>query len=37
MDYVSCSAFMVPIAWLAAAHAQIKEPRRDTSDRTRRS
>jgi pyruvate, orthophosphate dikinase len=28
MDYVSCSPYMVPIAWLAAAHAQIKEPRR---------
>ena len=27
MDYVSCSPFMVPIAWLAAAQAQIKEPR----------
>ena len=27
MDYVSCSPYMVPIAWLAAAHAQIKEPR----------
>ena len=37
MDYVSCSAFMVPIAWLAAAHAQIKEPRKDAADRTRRS
>ncbi len=28
MDYVSCSPYMVPIAWLAAAQAQIKEPRR---------
>jgi pyruvate,orthophosphate dikinase len=28
MDYVSCSPFMVPIAWLAAAQAQIKEPRK---------
>jgi pyruvate,orthophosphate dikinase len=28
MDYVSCSPFMVPIAWLAAAQAEIKEPRR---------
>jgi pyruvate,orthophosphate dikinase len=37
MDYVSCSAFMVPIAWLAAAHAEIKEPRKDAADRTRRS
>jgi pyruvate,orthophosphate dikinase len=27
MDYVSCSPYMVPIAWLAAAHAQIKGPR----------
>jgi pyruvate,orthophosphate dikinase len=37
MDYVSCSPFMVPIAWLAAAQAQIKEPRRAMADRTRRS
>jgi pyruvate,orthophosphate dikinase len=28
MNYVSCSPFMVPIAWLAAAQAQIKEPRK---------
>ncbi len=28
MTYVSCSPFMVPIARLAAAQAQIKEPRR---------
>jgi pyruvate,orthophosphate dikinase len=28
MTYVSCSPFMVPIAWLAAAQAQIKNPRR---------
>ncbi|MDP2625661.1 MAG: putative PEP-binding protein, partial [Candidatus Rokubacteria bacterium] len=27
MTYVSCSPFTVPIAWLAAAQAQIKEPR----------
>ena len=27
MNYVSCSPFMVPIAWLAAAQAEIKEPR----------
>jgi pyruvate,orthophosphate dikinase len=27
MDYVSCSPYMVPIAWLAAAQAQIKDPR----------
>jgi pyruvate,orthophosphate dikinase len=26
MDYVSCSPYMVPIAWLAAAHARIKDP-----------
>jgi len=25
MDYVSCSPYMVPIAWLAAAQARIKE------------
>ena len=24
MTYVSCSPFMVPIAWLAAAQAEIK-------------
>jgi len=27
MTYVSCSPFMVPVAWLAAAQGQIKEPR----------
>src|SRR5262249_51902671 len=27
MDYVSCSPYMVPVAWLAAAQAQIKDPR----------
>ncbi len=27
MNYVSCSPYSVPIAWLAAAQAQIKEPR----------
>jgi pyruvate,orthophosphate dikinase len=27
MTYVSCSPYMVPIAWLAAAQAQIQEPR----------
>jgi pyruvate,orthophosphate dikinase len=26
MDYVSCSPYMVPIAWLAAAQARITEP-----------
>jgi hypothetical protein len=36
MTYVSCSPYMVPVAWLAAAQAEIKEPhaskkkRRDT-------
>jgi pyruvate, orthophosphate dikinase len=25
MDYVSCSPYMVPIAWLASAQARIKE------------
>ncbi len=29
MDYVSCSPYRVPIARLAAAHAQINHPRRD--------
>jgi pyruvate, orthophosphate dikinase len=28
MTYVSCSPYTVPIAWLAAAHAEIREPRR---------
>jgi pyruvate,orthophosphate dikinase len=28
MDYVSCSPYMVPVAWLAAAHAEIKMPRK---------
>ena len=40
MDYVSCSPYMVPIAWLASAHAQIKQPRRaegHTSGRASRS
>ena len=37
MDYVSCVPRMVPIAWLAAAQAEIKEPRRARADRTRRS
>jgi pyruvate, orthophosphate dikinase len=27
MDYVSCSSYMVPVAWLASAQAQLKEPR----------
>ncbi len=27
MTYVSCSSYMVPIAWLAAAQAEIREPR----------
>jgi pyruvate, orthophosphate dikinase len=27
MTYVSCSPYMVPIAWLAAAQAQVQEPR----------
>jgi len=27
MTYVSCSPYMVPVAWLAAAQAQVKEPR----------
>jgi pyruvate, orthophosphate dikinase len=34
MDYVSCSPYMVPIAWLAAAQAQIKEPRRVAGPRS---
>src|SRR5262249_12608493 len=27
MTYVSCSPYMVPVAWLASAQAQVKEPR----------
>jgi pyruvate,orthophosphate dikinase len=27
MTYVSCSPYMVPIAWLAAAQAEIRQPR----------
>jgi hypothetical protein len=27
MTYVSCSPYMVPVAWLAAAQAEIKGPR----------
>ncbi len=27
MTYVSCSPYMVPVAWLASAHAEVKEPR----------
>jgi pyruvate,orthophosphate dikinase len=34
MTYVSCSPYMVPVAWLAAAQAEIKEPR--TSRKKRR-
>jgi pyruvate, orthophosphate dikinase len=36
MTYVSCSPYMVPIAWLAAAQAQISDPRaaRGPSERT---
>jgi len=28
MTYVSCSPYMVPVAWLAAAQAEVKEPRK---------
>jgi pyruvate,orthophosphate dikinase len=27
MTYVSCSPYMVPVAWLASAQAQVKQPR----------
>jgi hypothetical protein len=37
MDYVSCSPFMVPIAWLAAAQAQVKAPRAETGETRRRA
>jgi hypothetical protein len=26
MTYVSCSPYMVPVAWLAAAQAEVKWP-----------
>jgi pyruvate,orthophosphate dikinase len=31
MTYVSCSAYSVPIAWLAAAQAEIRAPRKAAS------
>jgi pyruvate,orthophosphate dikinase len=34
MDYVSCSPFRVPIAWLAAAQAQLRQPRAGRGGRT---
>jgi len=36
MTYVSCSPYMVPVAWLAAAQAEVKEPRRAAANRKRR-
>ncbi len=36
MTYVSCSPYMVPVAWLAAAQAEVKEPRRKAANRRRR-
>jgi pyruvate,orthophosphate dikinase len=36
MTYVSCSPYMVPVAWLAAAQAEVKEPRRKAANRQRR-
>jgi pyruvate,orthophosphate dikinase len=33
MTYVSCSPYMVPVAWLAAAQAEVKEPRRPRKNR----
>jgi pyruvate,orthophosphate dikinase len=35
MTYVSCSPYMVPVAWLAAAQAEVKEPRRAAKAGTR--
>jgi hypothetical protein len=29
MTYVSCSPYMVPVAWLAAAQAEVKQPREE--------
>ena len=34
MTYVSCSPYMVPVAWLAAAQAEVREPR--TAQKKRR-
>ncbi|HVQ74752.1 MAG TPA: pyruvate, phosphate dikinase [Candidatus Binatia bacterium] len=36
MTYVSCSPYMVPIAWLAAAQAEIQAPRAGGGTRTGR-
>jgi pyruvate,orthophosphate dikinase len=36
MTYVSCSPYMVPVAWLAAAQAEVKEPRRAAKVGTQR-
>jgi pyruvate, orthophosphate dikinase len=36
MTYVSCSPYMVPVAWLAAAQAEIKNPRRAVTTGKRR-
>jgi hypothetical protein len=33
MTYVSCSPYMVPVAWLAAAQAEVKEPRRQRREK----
>jgi hypothetical protein len=40
MTYVSCSPYMVPVAWLAAAQAEIKwpgevQPKASRADRKR--
>ena len=37
MTYVSCSPYMVPVAWLAAAQAEIKGPRRPRSEVSRKA
>jgi pyruvate,orthophosphate dikinase len=36
MTYVSCSPYMVPVAWLAAAQAEIKGPRETGKAATRK-
>jgi pyruvate,orthophosphate dikinase len=36
MTYVSCSPYMVPVAWLAAAQAEIKEPHRKQKQTAKR-
>jgi hypothetical protein len=36
MTYVSCSPYSVPIAWLAAAQAELRAPRRAHTQREKK-